>query len=46
MTSKEFKRLADIVLYGDLDDETIEYVWQTRSLVDAVKRYKELTEHR
>ena len=44
MTNEDFKRLADIVLYGDLDDETIEYVWQTRYLTEAIERYKKLTE--
>lgn len=39
---KEFWHIADIVLYADLDDDTIEYVWQTESLTEAVKRYKEL----
>lgn len=42
MTDKEFRELADIVLYGDFDDKTIEYLWSTDSLVEAIERYKKI----
>lgn len=42
MTDKEFRELANIVLYGDFDDKTIEYLWSTDSLVEAVEQYRQM----